>query len=320
MQQSIWQAALAGLLISVNPLAEAQYLKVSNTGVALPDSAVLGTSANGWACTYDSERKLIWEVKTTDKGLHDKNWKYSWFDSSRPAGEQQGSNGASSGPGNCHNGVRCDTENFVQEVNLQGLCGAKDWRLPVLDELKSLVRCDGRPLSDSAFGCEGAYPKPTIDTTYFPNTPPTDASTPNQYYSSTPFDEQPGNFAAWTTNFDLGGSLFVGPVNKLLVRVVRHGRPFANAASYDPKTGRLSLSAVQVGDLTYSAELQDRGGYQFQLLKAEPLANDQTLQLPTYHADGGLLTIPYLLVFNKGYQIHLQNNNGIFAVTQANPL
>lgn len=319
MQYSIWQVSLVTLLACINQLAEAQYLKVSNTGVALTDNAALGTTASDWACTYDSDRKLIWEIKTADKGLHDLNWKYTWFDSSRPLNEQ-GSEGASSLSDKCHNAVRCDTEKFIQEVNQQSFCGAKDWRLPTIAELKSLVRCSGLPISESEFRCEGSYSTPTIGISYFPNTPNGTTEAIAWFYASTPYADDP-TLGVWHTNFADGASSIVGRYNKGSVRLVRNGRPLSpNAASYDPKTGRLNLSAVQVGDLTYSAELQDRGGYQFQLLKAEPLANDQILQLPEYGTANGVLTIPYLSVLNKGYQVRLQNNNGIFAVTQANPL
>lgn len=296
--------------------SKGRYLKVSHAGLALPETATLGAKATDWACTYDVESRLIWEVKTTDKGLHDKDWKYTWFDSSKPAGEQQGVIGIASNT-NCVEGVRCDTEKFVQAVNGQGLCGAKNWRLPSLEELKTLVKC--REVDTSFFGCKEPVAKPTIDTVYFPNTL-ANSSAPNQYYSATPYDEQIGNFAAWSTNFDLGSNGFVGPVNNLLVRVVRTGRPLANVVNYDAKTGRLSLSAVQVGTQVYSAELQDKGGYQFQLLKATLVTNDETLQFPEYQAESGLLTIPYLAYLNQGYQVYLQNTNGVFVLTQANPL
>lgn len=310
MRYSIWPNGLIILFMSVGPLAEAQYLKVSNTGVALTDSTALGTTANDWACTYDSDTKLIWEVKTADKGLRDKSWTYSWFDSRSPAGQQ----GVSSGSSKCQTIGRCDTDKFVQDVNQKSLCGANDWRLASIEELRQLVRCSGQTLSESDFACQGSYVSPTVDKAYFPN------STATWSWSSTAYTDD-SNLPIWYVNFEDGGRSFAYKLNNGSVRLVRSGRPFAaNAASYDPKAGRLSLSAVQVGGVTYSAELQDRGGYQFQLLKAEPLANDQTLQLPEYSTVNGLLTIPYLSVFNKGYQIRLQNNNGIFVVTQANPL
>ncbi|MFI3136461.1 MAG: DUF1566 domain-containing protein [Methylococcaceae bacterium] len=306
MQHSTWTNGLAVLLISMSSLAEAQYLKVSNIGVVLPDSATLGD----WACTYDSERKLIWEVKTADKSLRNKDWTYSWFDSKNPIGEQ----GENSGSSKCQTVGRCDTEKFVQDVNLQSLCGAKNWRLASIDELKSLVRCAGFPLASTEFSCQKSASSPTIDATYFPN------STATWSWSATAYADD-RQLPIWYVDFDFGGSSFAYKFNHGSVRVVRNGRPIANVVHYDDKTGRLTLSAVQVGNQVYSAQLQDKGGYQFQLLdQPKRLADDQALQLPEYREDSGLLIIPYVSVFNKNYQVHLQNQNGVFSVTQINPL
>ncbi|CAK0760484.1 hypothetical protein CCP3SC5AM1_2860002 [Gammaproteobacteria bacterium] len=48
---------------------------------------------------------------------------------------------------------------FVTAVNAVGLCGFNDWRLPTIKELTGIVHYSS-PGSD-----------PTIDLTYFPNTP-----------------------------------------------------------------------------------------------------------------------------------------------------
>jgi pimeloyl-ACP methyl ester carboxylesterase len=147
-----------------NALAFGGYVKVSNNGKELPASAVLGSGPNDWACTYDSTTQLMWEVKTTDGGLRDRNWSYSWYDSNSPDGNK----GTASG-GNCKTAGRCDTEKFTQDVNTQGLCGSKDWRMPNRDELNALVYCStGR---SSINWCNDGSQKPTIDSSYFPNTP-----------------------------------------------------------------------------------------------------------------------------------------------------
>ncbi|WP_295582465.1 hypothetical protein [uncultured Lamprocystis sp.] len=39
--------------------------------------------------------------------------------------------------GSC-SGNDCDTDGFVRAVNAQGLCGARDWRLPANVELLSI--------------------------------------------------------------------------------------------------------------------------------------------------------------------------------------
>jgi hypothetical protein len=49
------------------------YTKIANDGSELPDSATLGTNPTDWACTKDNKTGLIWEVKTDDGGLRDKD-------------------------------------------------------------------------------------------------------------------------------------------------------------------------------------------------------------------------------------------------------
>ena len=56
------------------------YSKIANDGSLLADAAVLGTGAKDWACTRDNATGLVWEVKTDDGGLRDKDNTYSWYD------------------------------------------------------------------------------------------------------------------------------------------------------------------------------------------------------------------------------------------------
>lgn len=134
-----------------------KYTKISNKGTALASTATLGTGDNDWACTRDDNTNLIWEIKTSDKGLRDKDSLYSWYDSN-PATNKGYAGLADGEKGKCTGGIACDTEAYVKAVNEQGLCGFKDWRLPTFRELVSLLKLDVPPMS------------PMIDTTYFPNT------------------------------------------------------------------------------------------------------------------------------------------------------
>ena len=87
------------------------YSKIGNDGSELPASATLGSGAKDWACTRDNVTGLIWEVKTDDGGVRDKDNIYT-FDKA---------------------------PTLAASVNQTGLCGATDWRVPNRQELLSLV-------------------------------------------------------------------------------------------------------------------------------------------------------------------------------------
>jgi hypothetical protein len=110
------------------------YTKIANNGSSLPDSAVLGTKPTDWACTKDNKTGLIWEVKTSDGGLRDKNNEYTNYDAIYPKCDWN----------NCEKdypsklGASTNTDGFVKAVNAQGLCGSSNWRLPTKDELLTI--------------------------------------------------------------------------------------------------------------------------------------------------------------------------------------
>jgi len=79
--------------------------KLNTNGVA-----AIASSAS-WSCVKDNSSGLIWEVKSDDGGLRDKDNVYTWS----------------------------EAQAYVQSVNAQGLCGGFDWRLPTAEELLSLV-------------------------------------------------------------------------------------------------------------------------------------------------------------------------------------
>ena len=176
------------------------FTKISNSGKPLPNSAVLGSGANDWACTRDNVTGLIWEVKTDDGGLRDKDWTYSWYnpDTSTNGGFE----GYPDYGDNCFNKVRCDTHKFVADANAKGLCGASDWRLPNRFELESLTRND-RYI-------------PAIDTSFFPNTTTTFfwSSAPHAHYT---------NFA-WSLEFEYAHSGYHYKYHALYLRLVRDGQ------------------------------------------------------------------------------------------------
>ncbi len=87
------------------------YTKIANDGSELPATATLGSGPQDWACTRDNVTGLIWEVKTDDAGVRDKDNRYSFDQAAQ----------------------------LAATVNQTGLCGAKDWRVPNRQALQSLV-------------------------------------------------------------------------------------------------------------------------------------------------------------------------------------
>ena len=127
------------------------FTKISNGGNELPATAVLGSGLTDWACTLDNVTGLMWEVKNA-AGMRNASHRYSWYSSD--SSNNGGSVGISSS-GTCATSGRCDTEKFVQDVNLGGLCGHSDWRMPIVTELSGIVHFE-----------LGA----AVDPVYFPNT------------------------------------------------------------------------------------------------------------------------------------------------------
>jgi hypothetical protein len=140
------------------------FTKLDGNGNPLP------ASASSWTCVRDHVTGLIWEVKTDDGGLRDKDWTYTWYN---PDSSSNGGNAGVQNGGACV-GSGCDTYAYVQAVNAQGLCGARDWRMPTKEELHSLVNY-------SIPCCSW----PTIDSAYFPNTAASGycSSSPNAFFS-----------------------------------------------------------------------------------------------------------------------------------------
>jgi hypothetical protein len=199
-------------------ITPSRYTKIANNGSVLPDSAP------DWACTKDNNTGLIWEIKTNGGGgLHRKDWGHSWYepDTTKNGGFQ----GYQNGPKNCVDS-QCDTYAFTNAVNAQGLCGAKDWRVPTNEELKTLVFCSKgstKILAKDEVGhiCTGLATSPTINTTYFPNTES------NGYWSSS--TNAGNNREAWlvyfNVNFSGGGtSSTYSKENYRYVRLVRRGQ------------------------------------------------------------------------------------------------
>ena len=167
---------------TINPPS---YMKMDVQGNYLADSAT------SWAMVRDNVTGLIWEVKTDDGSVHDKDNTYTWYDSN-PA--TNGGNAGTPGEGT-------DTEDFINALNAEGFGGDSDWRLPTIKELASIVDL-------------WTY-NAAINTAYFPNT------LSSYYWSSTTVADNTGN--AWLVYFYEGDDVSYHKSYSYYVRAVRGG-------------------------------------------------------------------------------------------------
>lgn len=165
------------------------FTKISSTGAALSNDA------KTWNCVRDNVTGLVWEIKTSDKGLHDKSWVYSWYE---PDAHKNGSYRGFKNGGSCKSAEICDTYAYVAAVNKIGWCGFKNWRMPNKEELRSLVSYD--------------RVDPAIDSAYFPNTK-------GDFWSST--TGATANKGAWLINFSDSNDKWWFKGGRHQVRLVR---------------------------------------------------------------------------------------------------
>ena len=88
---------------TINP---SSYTKLDVNGNALPDSAT------SWSMVRDNVTGLIWEVKTDDGSIHDRDNRYTWQEAQ---------------------------DVFAQSLNSSRFGGFSDWRVPSMKELTYLV-------------------------------------------------------------------------------------------------------------------------------------------------------------------------------------
>ena len=191
------------------------YTKLGYGGVELPDSA---TPDDGWIMTKDNVTGLIWEVKTDDGSIHDKDNLFLWCDTNYQT------NGGYQG--NC--GADANTEAFINYLNaegVEGFGGFFDWRVPTVKELSTLLNSNI------------PYPGPTINTAYFPNTGP------SRYWSSTTWVSD--NYNAWRVSFGIFGvSYGHKPTSNCYVRAVRGGNVSEQPQFVDNNDGTVTDRAT----------------------------------------------------------------------------
>ena len=157
-------------------------------------------------CVLDNVTGLMWEIKTADGGLHDSVNAYTNYDSTN-TGQKRGSGFSWLAPTQTDIDASTNSVGFKNSVNLQGLCGYGDWRVPTVDELQSIVDYGGSP---------------NVDAKWFPNTQ-------GFFWTSTSVVDLGNIDFARAIDFDIGYACS-GSVNECVrdtlhhVRLVRAGK------------------------------------------------------------------------------------------------
>lgn len=124
--------------------AARRYTKLDSAGNELP------ATADAWACVKDKNTGLVWEMKTDDGGVRDKDWRYRHLHNSGGYASTVDYNGKTL----CKGLGSCDPYSYINVVQSQGLCGRTSWRLPVKSEMGTIAKINAggqAPHIDQAF-------------------------------------------------------------------------------------------------------------------------------------------------------------------------
>lgn len=116
------------------------FTKLDVNGQPLADQSA-NYATTPWTCVKDNVTGLIWEVKTNDGGIHDKDNTYKW--------------GGITHLGDNYGTYYNDWDSLVNGSNNENLCGFTTWRIATTNELISIV--------------DNSRYSPSIDINYFPN-------------------------------------------------------------------------------------------------------------------------------------------------------
>ncbi|MDX1810749.1 MAG: Calx-beta domain-containing protein, partial [Gammaproteobacteria bacterium] len=115
------------------------FTKLDSTGN--PTDAVVPedpTQPIPWDCVRDNNTGLVWEVKTRGNlGLRAQSRNFYWFD---PSSTTNGGDSGDRGEFFCAKSdlSECNTAYYVADINASKLCGLTGWRLPTMNELRSI--------------------------------------------------------------------------------------------------------------------------------------------------------------------------------------
>lgn len=205
-------AATAGALTKIGGGAAGfDFTRICNNGDAegsgsCPANPAVGLNPTNWGCTRDNTTGLTWEVKVNDNSqLRHQGHTYTWYQD--PPFPNGGNAGAAGSTTSCNSTLtNCNTQDYTAAINNdpngRDLCNQRDWRLPSVRELLTLVHY-------------GVW-SPAIDTAYFPNT------VASNFWSAS--SNGPSPTLAWFVDFSAGFLYVVDKTNTLSVRLVRGGQ------------------------------------------------------------------------------------------------
>lgn len=126
-------AALLILFYSISPFSS------KNSNISLEQSAFnhwqkidnngkhVAQNKGPWRCVIDTKTGLVWENKQVNEGISHYSWTYNQGD------------GREHINGSCTQLANCTTRDLIEAANREQWCGQKNWRLPSIEELQSLL-------------------------------------------------------------------------------------------------------------------------------------------------------------------------------------
>ena len=178
--------------------------------LGLSYSAVAGQLLTN--CVKDNRSGLVWESKTSDGGVRDKNKVYTnYLDSTQSATF----------------GSATDATGYVAAVNALALCGFTDWRLPNRSELQELVDYSKAP------------PVALIDSAWFPNIRANLLD--DRYWTNATSALSSSN--GWQVGFSIGDVIEAERLHDGAIRLVRGSRPVITGSRFV-----LSSDSLEVHD------------------------------------------------------------------------